>query len=125
MSMKARCLNPVRESYANYGARGITVCEAWATSFEAFLADMGPRPGPGMSIDRIDNDRGYEPGNCRWATATEQAENRRSTKFIEFDGRRLSQAAWARELGITSQSLSARLKKWGVVRALTEGRHGV
>ena len=76
--LKQRCLNPRARKYPDYGARGITVCERWRDSFVAFLADVGPRPGPGYSIDRFpDNDGNYEPGNVRWATAKEQAANRR------------------------------------------------
>ena len=74
--MKARCFNPKGTEYANYGGRGITVCERWKKSFDAFLADMGLRPS-GRSIDWIDNDGNYEPGNCRWTTAKEQTVNRR------------------------------------------------
>jgi hypothetical protein len=74
--MKARCTNPKSPKFRYYGGRGITVCDRWSTSFEAFLADMGDRP-PGKSIDRINNDGNYEPGNCRWATQSEQVRNRR------------------------------------------------
>lgn len=75
--MKERCSNPRHISYPRYGGRGITVCDRWRDDFWAFVADMGDRP-TGRSIDRIDNDRGYEPDNCRWATAHEQRANRRT-----------------------------------------------
>lgn len=74
-SMKQRCLNPNSPKYRLYGGRGITICDRWL-KFENFLADMGERP-PGLTLDRIDNDGDYEPGNCRWATSTQQIANRR------------------------------------------------
>ena len=77
-SMKQRCLNPNSKDYANYGGRGISVCDSWQDSFQQFFEDMGIRP-EGTTLDRMDNDGNYEPGNCRWATAKEQNSNRRAT----------------------------------------------
>lgn len=76
--VKQRCLNPRHRQYKDYGGRGITMCERWRNSFDSFLADVGPRPDPYLTLDRRDNDGNYEPNNCRWATYTEQNLNKRN-----------------------------------------------
>lgn len=113
-SMLRRCLNPNAENYPRYGGRGITVCADWANSFENFFADMG-HPPEGMSLDRKDNDGNYEPDNCRWATAEEQARNRSNRRLITYDGRCQSLGEWAKELEIGRETLRRRLEKgWSV-----------
>jgi hypothetical protein len=77
--MKTRCLNPNTDDFKHYGGRGISICDRWLDSYEAFLADMGRRPSAKHSIDRINVDGNYEPGNCRWATASEQRRNQRTS----------------------------------------------
>jgi hypothetical protein len=117
--MIARCFNKNNKSYPRYGGRGISMCDRWREDFVAFLTDMGVRPS-GCSIERINNDGNYEPGNCRWATKREQANNRRSSRFIEFEARRKTLAEWARETGINVPTLHARLAGgWALKDALT------
>lgn len=111
MKIKDRCYNPSDKSYPNYGGRGIEVCEKWLASFECFLADMGARPSPRHSIDRINNEGGYYPGNCRWATAVEQANNKRNNRFISVDGVAKTVAQWAVEGDVTASSISGRLDR--------------
>lgn len=109
--MIGRCTNPNGgRSWANYGGRGIRVCERWRDSFEEFLSDMGPRPSSGHSIDRIDNDGNYEPGNCRWATLAEQARNRRGNLRITHNGETLCVRDWSVRTGIGETTLAYRLK---------------
>lgn len=118
--MLDRCYNPNSQRYDRYGARGIRVCAQWKNSFEAFFADMGNRPTPKHSLDRIENDGDYEPGNCRWATRAEQSRNRSDNVHLEFDGRSQTIAEWAREIGIGTKTLSCRLAAgWSVEESLT------
>lgn len=117
--MKERCYEPSVKSYWDYGGRGITVCDKWLYDFPAFLADMGPCP-PGMTIDRIDNDRGYGPGNCRWATDVEQANNTRRNRRVAFDGETMTVTEWSRRLGVSTHCIVGRLSRgWPTERALT------
>jgi len=108
--MRRRCLNPADRMYPLYGGRGITVCDRWLNSFDAFKVDMWPWPA-GTSIDRINNERGYEPGNCRWATQTQQSRNRRSTRNITIGDRTMCVEAWADEAGIKPSSMRERLAR--------------
>lgn len=119
--MVQRCTNPNRHDFASYGGRGITVCEKWRDSFEAFFADMGEKP-VGTSLDRINNNLGYQPGNCRWATKDQQMQNTRATRLITFNGQTMGLNAWAKHVGIGRQSLSDRLRRgWPLEKALTTG----
>lgn len=104
----SRCLNPNDAAYPNYGGRGIGVCADWR-DFIGFYAAMGDPP-EGASIDRIDNDRGYEPGNCRWATRKEQNRNRRNVHYLTVDGERRSMGEWAELTGLSVKTISFRLK---------------
>lgn len=110
LNMRDRCLNPRAKSWPDYGGRGITICDRWRESFENFYADMGDPP-PGTSIDRIDNERGYEPGNCRWTTMDVQGKNRRRVVRIEFDGRNQTLKEWGTELGLSWVAIRERYRR--------------
>jgi len=112
-AMKNRCQSPTSKDWKSYGARGITVCARWQ-KFENFLADMGKKPKAGFSIERRDVNGNYEPGNCIWATPQVQSENRRNTKRIEYAGKTQTEAAWAREYGISRGRLHYRLEQLGM-----------
>ena len=112
-SMKQRCLNPNNKAWKNYGGRGITVCKRWKDSFEAFYADMGECPD-GMSFDRIDNQKGYAPNNCRWTTSKAQARNRRSNANFILNKKQYSLVELSELSGLSVQVLSWRIYKMGM-----------
>lgn len=136
MNMRYRCNKPSHALYSYYGGRGVTVCEGWNDSYANFLADMGPRPGPEYSLDRIDNaDGGYwcghctecvrlgRPANCRWATRLQQQANIRTARLLTFNGKTQCMSEWAREIGMSHQSLAYRLGLgMPVEKALTRPR---
>ena len=118
--MIKRCCLPSDKDYYRYGAVGISVCKEWLASFEAFLADMGPKPA-GKSLDRWPNPSGgYSPGNCRWATVDEQNRNRKDNVFVEHNGVSLCLTDWERGLGFLSGTLGRRIDSgWTIEKALT------
>lgn len=108
--MRRRCDDPDDPRYPKYGARGIRVCDRWRENFDAFLADVGPRP-PGMWLERIDNDGNYEPGNCRWATPAEQQRNTRRNVRLTVGGETMTVTDWAIRLGCSKHVLHQRLRR--------------
>lgn len=119
LNMIDRCENKNYHNYEKYGGRGITVCKEWRHSFDRFYADMGPRPSKDHSLDRINNDGNYEPGNCRWATRIEQLSNRSVTMFAEVDGAMVPVSELARQAGMKYETLAMRLKLgWSIEDAM-------
>lgn len=117
--MISRCESQSNASYRRYGQRGIRVCRRWRSSFDAFFADMGPRPSPAHSLDRLDSDGDYEPANCRWADATTQARNRSTTRVLTCFGATRSIAEWIEVTGVKRGTLQGRLDAgWPIERAL-------
>lgn len=119
-SMIERCTDPNNSCWGRYGGRGISICPEWRKSFEAFLADMGPRPTKTHSLDRIDNDGNYEPCNCRWSTMATQSRNKRNNRLLAFKGETLCVADWANRTGLNPCTIYARLDAgWTAERAST------
>lgn len=119
-TMKSRCHNIKNSQYRHYGARGIDVCNKWFKSFAFFYEDMGDRPSPSHQIDRIDNNKGYHPENCRWATRSENVNNRRVTVRFTLDGVTLTIGQWDKKIGVCKGTIQRRLKKgWSLRDALT------
>lgn len=109
LKMISRCHNEKDLGYSYYGERGIKVCDRWRNSFRHFISDMGFRPSKRHSIDRIDNNKGYSPDNCRWATKTEQSNNRRSNRNVVYNGEKLTATELANKLGVGSEYIYTRL----------------
>ena len=117
--MRQRCKNPRNRNFPNYGGRGIGVDPRWDCSFEAFLADVGHRPSADHTIDRVDVDGDYAPGNVRWATDEQQRRNTRRSVLLTFQGRTQCVEDWADELGIHKSTIGGRLRSgWSTDRAL-------
>lgn len=118
-AMLTRCRNHNFPGFYKHGGRGIEVCDRWL-KFENFLSDMGERP-EGMTLDRIDNNGDYEPGNCRWATPEEQNLNTRQNHRLSFGGESLTISEWSKRFGFKRGVLESRIRRgWSVDRALTE-----
>lgn len=114
-----RCTNPHHARYADYGGRGITICDQWRYDFTAFYRHVGDRP-PGKSIDRIDNDRGYEPSNLRWVTRRVNDRNRSSNRHLTHQGETLTVAEWCERLGLPRDTVGKRLASgWSDEEALS------
>lgn len=109
LKAKRRCFDPKDISYRNYGGRGIYMCDEWCADFGSFVRDVGPKPSPVHSLDRIDNDRGYEPGNCRWATRSEQSRNTRRNRWIGIGGQRKLLTDWSVDSGVSTTTIGRRL----------------
>lgn len=109
MGMHWRCRDSASPRHSSYGARGFAVDKRWS-KFENFLSDMGDRPD-GTTLDRVDNDKGYSPGNCRWATRTQQNNNTRANVILEHNGESMTLAEWERARGITTKTLRTRYAK--------------
>ena len=118
INMRSRCNGPTDKGYHNYGERGIKVCSRWS-DFYTFVADMGPKPTPQHSLDRIDTNGDYEPSNCRWATIIEQNNNMRTNTFVEFRGRSETIANWCRETGVSQNTAHSRIRYgWSMPESL-------
>jgi hypothetical protein len=122
--MKQRCYDKNHHKYYRYGGRGIEICDRWRSSFATFYEDMGARPTPKHSIERIDNDGNYSPQNCRWATYKEQANNKSTNRLLIFNGKALNLREWSELTGIDADTLSWRIQNgFTTKQALTFYHH--
>ena len=120
-AMNYRCHNPNAKQFYRYGARGISVCREWRQSFEAFFDHIGPRPSSTHSLDRLDNDAHYQPGNVRWATPQQQTNNRNCSVMVTYRGKTMALGDWAVHLGLPYALLCDRIVRdgWSARDALT------
>ncbi len=119
LSMITRCTNPKANNYHLYGGRGIRICDKWRQSFMEFLSDVGRRPHPDLTIDRLDNDGHYEPGNVRWSTIKEQGNNRRTNHVLTVDGVSKTIMQWAESTGISRTTIGSRVQSgWSMSDAI-------
>jgi hypothetical protein len=122
-NMIRRCHDSKDKQYEWYGGRGIIVCERWRLSFLDFLRDTGFPSFKGAQIDRIKNDGNYEPGNVQWVTCSRNCRNRKSSKFITYNGETMCLADWADKLGLKRKSLMSRINMgWPIEEILVEGK---
>jgi hypothetical protein len=119
--MKERCYRPAHPQYANYGGRGIFICDRWLHAYSAFVSDMGEPPTPKHTIGRIDNDGPYSPENCRWETYEQQNKNRRTVELFTHDGETRCLKDWAAAIGMDYSTLHKRVRYsgWDIAKALT------
>jgi hypothetical protein len=118
-NIKTRCTNDKFKQARDYKQRGIAICAAWSDSFDAFYADVGPCPGPGFELDRVDNSRGYEPGNVRWVPHSENCNNKRNNVLLEYKGETKTATQWARNVGLKPSVVLERIRNgWDVVASL-------
>jgi hypothetical protein len=119
-----RCYVTASKSYKTYGAKGIRMCDRWRNDSSAFLADMGPRPSPKHTVDRVDPNADYSPENCRWATHQIQQCNRTNNRHVTLAGRTQTVSMWARELGLKQHTIARRLRaNWSPEDALSTVLH--
>jgi len=123
-SMVQRCTNPKNRGFHNYGGRGISVCEAWA-KFINFYSDMGERPSDKHSLDRVDNNKGYSPENCKWVERTAQARNKRNNRILVCEGESKTLAEWSELTGLNHATILLRIKHgWSVEMAINTPLNG-
>lgn len=119
--MISRCTSPANKNWKRYGGRGIVVCDRWLKSYDNFAADMGPKPTPKHTLERKNNNLGYNSDNCEWATSIKQSRNTSRNRILDCEGRRMPQSEWAEITGLTSQIIHNRIHRsgWTTEEALT------